>query len=283
MLPPDLPHYPAPAKLNLDLRITGRRDDGYHLLESVFVLIGWQDTLCITPRDDGAVLLHTPTVGVPPDQDLCVRAAQALQRFSGSLKGVDIWLDKQLPMGGGLGGGSSDAATVLMTLNHLWSLDFSTQQLIDIGVTLGADVPFFVFGESAFARGIGEKLQPFAVPEQWFVIIKPDAHVATPEIFTHPDLPRNSQGCLKPDYHALQPFRNDMQALVLREYPAVATVFRVLFEFGSPRLTGSGACLFLDGLSRDAAEYIIGRLPENLHAHAAPLLPEHPLRRMLCK
>lgn len=280
MLPPDLPRYGAPAKLNLDLRIIGRRADGYHLLESVFVLIDWQDTLCILPRHDDKIVLHTPLPDVPTEQDLCVRAALALQQFSGCLLGADIWLEKRLPMGGGLGGGSSDAATVLMVLNRLWQLDLPPHQLAQIGLTLGADVPFFLFGQSAFARGIGEDLQPFYVPPQWFVVVKPQAHVATPAVFGHPELSRNSaafSGSLKAGLAALQPLRNDMQGVVLQHYPQVANAFTQLSVFGQPRLTGSGACLFLDDLDESAAHDIAGSLPENLCPQAVPLLLRHPL------
>lgn len=280
MLPTDWPRYPAPAKLNLDLRITGRRADGYHLLESVFVLIGWQDTLCIMPRADSDIVQQTPLPGVPDGQDLCVRAARALQQFSGCCSGADIWLDKQLPMGGGLGGGSSNAATVLAVLNRLWNLHLPPAQLMQIGLALGADVPFFLFGQSAFARGVGEELQPLAVPPQWFVVVKPDAHVPTPAVFAHPDLLRNSpafSGSLNGSLAALQPLRNDMQAVVLQDYPQVAAAFAQLSAFGQPRLTGSGACLFLDGLDETAARQIAANLPENMCPQAVPLLARHPL------
>ena len=173
MLPPHLPHYPAPAKLNLDLRIIRQRPDGYHDIESIFTLINLADTLAIAPRHDNQLILHTPTPNVPPAQDLTIRAAQALrQAAQGSLKanttpfGADIWLHKTIPMGGGLGGGSSNAATVLLVLNHLWQCHFSPEQLIQIATPLGADVPFFIYGQTAFARGIGEQLQPIAIPPQ---------------------------------------------------------------------------------------------------------------------
>ena len=177
MLPTHLPHYPAPAKLNLDLRITGRRADGYHELESIFVLTSLSDSLAITPRRDSRITLHTPAPNVPPEQDLCTRAARALQQFSGCRFGADIWLEKHIPMGGGLGGGSSDAATVLRVLNHLWHLELDCPTLIRIGATLGADIPFFIFGESAFARGIGDRLQTVSIPPQSFVIVRPPLHI----------------------------------------------------------------------------------------------------------
>ena len=273
-----MPSYPAPAKLNLDLRITGRRADGYHELESIFTLIDLQDTLDIEPRDDGRIVLHTPLSDVPPEQDLCVRAARALQNFSGCLMGADIRVEKRIPTGGGLGGGSSDAATVLMVLNRLWDLNLPSNTLQKIGLTLGADVPFFLFGQSAFARGIGEILTPLALPPQWYVLVRPNVHVATPKVFTHPDLPRDSTPCAAPSFAALQPFRNDMQAVVLAEYPPVAAAFRLLQDYGSPRMTGSGACLFLAFDNAAEAEAVRSRLPETLESWCVAGLAEHPLR-----
>lgn len=273
-----MPSYPAPAKLNLDLRITGRRADGYHELESIFTLIDLQDTLDIEPRDDGRIVLHTPLSDVPPEQDLCVRAARALQNFSGCLKGADIRVEKRIPTGGGLGGGSSDAATVLMVLNRLWDLNLPSNTLQKIGLTLGADVPFFLFDQSAFARGIGEILTPLALPPQWYVLVRPNVHVATPKVFAHPDLPRDSTPCAAPSFAALQPFRNDMQAVVLAEYPPVAAAFRLLQDYGNPRMTGSGACLFLAFDNAAEAEAVLSRLPETLESWCVAGLAEHPLR-----
>lgn len=282
MLPAHLPHYPAPAKLNLNLHIVGRRADGYHELESIFTLIDWCDYLSITVRDDNRIVLHTPTQGVEPEQDLTVRAAELLRAFSGCLnQGADIWLQKNLPMGGGLGGGSSDAATVLLVLNKLWQCGLSMQQLIDLGAQLGADVPFFIFGQTAFARGIGEQLSPIAVPPQWYVIAKPDAHVATPRIFAHPDLTRNTPRCMQPSFMGLQPFHNDMQAVVLQQYPEVKQVFEALKPFGEPLMTGSGACLFLRFNDENSARQTVDRLPEYLNVQLARGLDNHPLQAML--
>lgn len=272
------PAFPAPAKLNLDLRITGRRADGYHELESIFTLIDLQDTLYIEPRGDGRIVLHTPLSDVPPEQDLCVRAARALQNFSGCLKGADIRVEKRIPTGGGLGGGSSDAATVLMALNRLWDLNLPSDALQKIGLTLGADVPFFLFGQSAFARGIGEILTPLALPPQWYVLVRPNVHVATPAVFAHPDLPRNSAPCAVPSFAALQPFHNDMQTVVLAQYPPVAAAFRLLQDYGTPRMTGSGACLFLAFDSEAQAQAVRSRLSEQLESWCTAGLAEHPLR-----
>lgn len=282
MLPENLPRYPAPAKLNLNLHIVGRRANGYHELESIFTLIDWCDTLCITPRHDGQIILHTPTQGVEPKDDLTVRATQLLQLVSGNLKnGADIWLEKKLPMGGGLGGGSSDAATVLMVLNHLWQCQLSTTKLIELGVQLGADVPFFLFGQTAFARGIGEQLQTIDVPEQWYLIAHPDAHVATAPIFAHPDLPRNTPRCPEPSFTTLQPFHNDMQTVVMALYPAVKQVFQQLQAFGEPIMTGSGACVFLRFDNQQAAQEVAFRLPDSLKIKLAKGLPTHPLQQIL--
>lgn len=278
MLPEHFPHYPSPAKLNLDLRIIGRLPNGYHALESIFTLIDLCDTLCIAPRDDGQIILHTPTQGIEPEQDLTVRAAKLLQQHSGSLKnGADIWLDKKIPMGGGLGGGSSNAATVLMVLNDLWACHLSVAQLIDLGVKLGADVPFFIFGETAFARGVGEQLQAIDVPPQYYVVVRPDEHVATPKIFAHPDLPRNSPSNPQPTWANLQPLRNDMQGVVLQAYPKVQAAFDILAQHGEPRMTGSGACVFLACETAAQAQAIAFRLPENLQAWCVNALPRHPL------
>jgi len=282
MLPPHLPHYPAPAKLNLDLRIIRQRPDGYHDIESLLTLINLSDTLAIAPRRDNQIILHTPTPNVPPAQDLTIRAAHALrQAAQGSLKtsfGADIWLHKTIPMGGGLGGGSSNAATVLIVLNHLWQLHLSQEQLIQIAIPLGADVPFFIYGQTAFARGIGEQLQPIAIPEQHYVLVRPNVHIPTAQIFQHPDLPRNSLSTPNPSYAALQPLRNDMQNIVLQNYPPVATAYRQLQAYGIPRLTGSGACLFLPTDSLEAAEYIRNQLSPNLESWAVSPLPIHPLK-----
>ncbi|UOP04652.1 4-(cytidine 5'-diphospho)-2-C-methyl-D-erythritol kinase [Conchiformibius kuhniae] len=280
MLPENLPVYPAPAKLNLDLRIVGRRADGYHLLESIFILIDWCDRLAIVPRDDGQIVLHTPIDGVPPEQDLTVRAACALRQAAGCLNaGADIWLDKHLPMGGGLGGGSSDAATVLIVLNKLWNCGLDAPALAQIGVKLGADVPFFLFGESALVRGIGEQLEAVSVPEQWYVVAQPACHVATAAVFAHPDLPRNSPPNPAADYAARQPFRNDMQDIVCRQYPQVAEALAQLSEHGEARMTGSGACVFLPVPNRERGEAVCAAL--SLPARCVRGLAQHPLREII--
>lgn len=281
MLPSHIPRYPAPAKLNLDLRITGRRSNGYHDLESIFTLIDWCDYIGIAVREDGCIALHTPTQGVASEDDLTVRAARTLQSLSGSLKGADIWIEKHIPMGGGLGGGSSDAATVLLALNRLWQCGLNTEQLIQAGVQLGADVPFFLFGRTAFARGVGEILQAIDVPKQYYLIACPDVHVCTADVFRHPDLRRNSPPCAQPGYQALQPLRNDMQPVVEREYPQVAQAVSCLKEYGSPQLTGSGACVFLTFDTREQVRSVQKQLPAYVKTYCASALPEHPIFQIM--
>lgn len=269
--------FAAPAKLNLDLRIIGRRADGYHELQSIFCLIGLCDTVYLAPRDDGQIVLHTPAAGVVPEQDLAYRAASALKTHTQSAVGADIWLEKKIPMGGGLGGGSSDAATVLLALNRLWQCGLSRQTLMDLGVRLGADVPFFIFGRNAFAQGIGEKLTAIEVPEQWYVIAKPDVHVATAKIFAHPDLTRDSKPSIIPAFQALQPFRNDMQAVVFKEYPEVGEAYAEMAKHGEALMTGSGACVFLPCQNRRQAENIYRQVSEIYEAYCVEGLESHPL------
>lgn len=268
--------FAAPAKLNLDLRIVGRRADGYHLLESLFVLVDLQDTVWLRSRADGRILLHTPAPGVAAEEDLAHRAARLLQQLSGSCNGVDIWLEKRIPMGGGLGGGSSDAATVLMALNRLWQCGLERVELMQIGLRLGADVPFFIFGRNAFVRGIGEQLQVFEVPPQWYVIVKPPVAVSTAAIFAHPHLTRDSEPRIIPDFQA-QHCRNDMQAVVLREYPAVRAAFEALAVYGTPMMTGSGSCVFLRFDSEAVAQAVYRQVSSAHQAYCAAGLAVHPL------
>lgn len=272
----DARHFLAPAKLNLDLRIVGRRADGYHLLESIFTLIELYDHIWFSVNQTGCIKLHTPTDGITEEQDLCVRAAQLLSDHTGTKHGVDIWLEKQIPVGGGLGGGSADAAVVLMALNRLWQLNLSKTELLQLGVRLGADVPFFIFGQSAFARGIGEQLSPISLPKQWYVIIKPPVHVSTPKIFAHKDLTRDSKPRIMPDFQAGQHWRNDMQSVVLAEYPAVKAAFDVLAEYGSPMMSGSGACVFLSFNSESAAQAVYNKVSCAHQAYCVASLTRHP-------
>lgn len=270
--------YPAPAKLNLDLRITGQRADGYHELESIFCLIDLCDTVYIAPRNDGKIILHTALDGVPQKSNLACRAAAALQPYSDGRTGADIWLEKRIPAGGGLGGGSSDAATVLMVLNKLWHCNLPRQALAEIGVKLGADVPFFIFGQSAFAKGIGEQLSELPVPLQWYVVVKPPVHVSTAAIFSHPRLTRNSEPSIMPSFQSLQPFRNDMQAVVFEEYPEVFAAYRRLEKIGKPLMTGSGACLFAAFEEEKRARSVFGEISRYYEAYYVRGLEYHPLQ-----
>ena len=241
----------APAKLNLFLHIIGRRADGYHLLQSVFTLIDFGDTLRFEVRRDGVIHRMTHHDGVAEENDLVVRAAKLLQHESKTVLGCDIWLDKRTPMGGGLGGGSSDAATTLMALNQLWGIHFDGEQLQNIGLTLGADVPFFIFGRSAFVEGVGEKLVPIDIPLAWYVVLTPPVAVGTAQIFQSPELTRATIPLKIADFSAVEikSCKNDLQSVVLKAFPAVAHYFNALNAvsqksiFGA-RMTGSGACVF---------------------------------------
>ncbi len=235
--------WPAPAKLNLMLRITGRRDDGYHLLQTVFQMIDLCDWLTFHRVDGGGVSLLRPIQGVAEQDDLTVRAALLLKQHTGCEQGVCIEIEKNLPMGGGLGGGSSDAATTLVVLNKLWNLGLSTEELMALGLRLGADVPVFVFGQTAWGEGVGEELRAITVPEKWVVIIKPDCHVNTGEIFSAETLTRDSKPVTMCDFIAGDD-RNDCEAVVSKLYPAVGKALKALSRFSRARLTGTGACVF---------------------------------------
>ena len=250
---------PAPAKINLFLHIIGRRADGYHLLQSVFQLVDWSDRLHFERRNDGRLVRHDLTEALPED-DLILRAARALQKAGGCPDGADISVDKQVPWGAGMGGGSSDAATTLLALNRLWGLNLPRAKLLQIGLTLGADVPFFVGGRNAFVEGIGERLTPARVPRQWFAIVKPAASIVTKELFSHPLLIRNSEPVILSgsldgeldaavwstgELHGDAFGRNDMQPPAEDRCPDVAQAARWLeSRFGNSRMTGSGSAVF---------------------------------------
>ncbi len=235
--------WPAPAKINLMLRITGQREDGYHLLQTVFQLTNLCDWLTFHPVDDGRISLHSPLSGVPEETDLTIRAAKLLKQESGCKQGVCIEVEKNLPMGGGLGGGSSDAATTLLVLNQLWELDLSVINLMQLGLQLGADVPVFVFGQTAWAEGIGEKLKKIEVAEKWLVVIKPDCHVDTKKIFSVKNLTRDSKSITMPDF-LLGQHQNDCVDVVRKLYQPVENALFDLNAFSEARLTGTGACVF---------------------------------------
>ena len=254
-------HWPAPAKLNLFLHITGKRPDGFHDLQTVFQLIDLCDDIAITLRDDGVIERTAGPADVPPESDLVVRAARALKAATGSPLGASLRVTKRIPMGGGLGGGSSDAATTLLALNDLWSTGLTPAQLAAIGLTLGSDVPVFVAGSSAWAEGRGEQLTPVELPERWFVVIHPRVHVPTAAIFQAPELTRNSP---KITMRALFETggRNDCENLVRARFPEVADALDWLARFGPARLTGTGACVFADFARAADAERVAARVPD---------------------
>jgi 4-diphosphocytidyl-2-C-methyl-D-erythritol kinase len=244
--------WPAPAKLNLMLRIVGQRADGYHLLQTVFQFIDVYDWIVFHPVDDGRVSLANTIPGVPELDDLTVRAANLLKIEAGCRSGVRIEVEKNLPMGGGLGGGSSDAATTLVVLNKLWGLQLSFEKLMTLGLSLGADVPVFISGYAAWAEGVGEKLEKISPDEQWVVVIKPECHVNTKEIFSAKNLTRNSKSIKIADFIAGQ-HQNDCVEVVCQRYPSVRDALVALSEFSEARLTGTGACVFAQFDSKQEA------------------------------
>lgn len=268
--------FPAPAKVNLFLHITGRRADGYHLLQSVFRLIDKSDVLHLRPTDDGVIRRMQDIPGVPEENDLCVRAARLLQKHSDCRQGVDIRLEKNLPMGGGLGGGSSDAATVLLALNRLWNLDFPREELLALGLQLGADVPVFIFGKNAWAEGIGEQLQAISLPDAWYVVLTPDAHVSTAEIFSSQELTRDTITAKMAAFFKGYG-HNDLEPVVCRHYPAVENCLAWLKKFGDARMSGSGASVFLEVESEAEAQRIFALKPEIFCGFVAQGLDKHPL------
>jgi 4-diphosphocytidyl-2-C-methyl-D-erythritol kinase len=268
--------YPAPAKLNLFLHVVGRRPDGYHLLQSVFRFIDYGDSLRFSLRGDGQVVRKTELDGVAPDEDLVVRAARLLQERTGCTQGVEIAVEKRLPMGGGLGGGSSDAATTLLALNRLWQLNLPRAQLQQLGLQLGADVPVFIFGESAFAEGVGEHLQPIHLPPAWYVVLIPPVSVPTVEIFAAPELTRNTTSIKIPLLLTAE-LRNDLQAVVCKRYPKVAEYLNWLGQRGRARMTGSGACVFAEFDSEDEASQVLAQKPAGWQGFVARGLDRHPL------
>jgi len=269
--------YPAPAKLNLTLKITGRRPDGYHLLETVFRLIDLEDTIELAVRDDGVIELLTPIPGVDPDSDLTVRAARLLQQACGTRQGASIRLTKRIPMGGGLGGGSSDAATVLVALNRLWNAGLSRENLMALGVRLGADVPVFVYGRNAFATGIGEELTPLELPDNWYVVLRPDVHIPTAQIFSSPLLTRNSTPSIMRTLETTQQRRNDMQSVVRQNYPVVDQALNELSAYGPALMTGSGSCIFLECDTQDQANKVFEQLSTKWRGFVARGLDHHPM------
>jgi 4-diphosphocytidyl-2-C-methyl-D-erythritol kinase len=252
--------WPAPAKLNLFLHVTGRRSDGYHDLQTVFQLIDLADDIHIEVRPDALIERLAGPVGVPAEADLVVRAARALQAASASRLGANLSVTKRIPVGGGLGGGSSDAATVLVALNHLWKCGLNEHDLAAIGIKLGADVPVFIRGRSAWGEGLGERLTPLDLPASWFALVHPQVHVATATVFQAPELTRNSPPITMGGF--LQSGgRNDFEPVVRARYPEVARALDWLGHFAPARLTGTGSCIFASCASRNEAQDIITRVP----------------------
>ncbi|MBY0444396.1 MAG: 4-(cytidine 5'-diphospho)-2-C-methyl-D-erythritol kinase, partial [Burkholderiales bacterium] len=266
--PHDWQDFPAPAKLNLFLHIIGRRSDGYHLLQSVFQLIDLADTISLRVNDGGEVQHLNPISGVPAESDLTVRAARLLQKATGCSKGVDIRVAKRLPMGGGVGGGSSDAATVMLALNRLWQLNLPRTRLMELGLSLGADVPFFIFGENAFVEGIGEIMTPVATPEANFVILHPQVHVSTPQIFSDPNLTRDTPPITVPHLSSAIT-QNDLEEVACKGYPEISESIAWLSQYANARMTGSGSCVFASFSSPNEANRVIYDLPKKMTGYIA--------------
>jgi len=287
-MPASLLNCLAPAKLNLFLHVTGRRPDGYHLLQTVFQLIARCDILDFSVREDGKICRTNDLPGVPPESDLVVRAARLLQSASGQVQlGADITVKKQLPMGGGLGGGSSDAATTLIVLNHLWQTGLSRSQLMALGLQLGADVPFFIFGENAFAQGVGEELTALPTPACWFAVIEPGIAIPTASIFSSKELTRDTKVIRITDFPEANNLldknfgKNDLEVVAARQFPQVAEAIQWLKQFGNARMTGSGACVFCSFEHEHQADEVLKQVPSHWIAWKAKAMQEHPLAHLL--
>ena len=271
---------PAPAKLNLFLHITGRRTDGYHNLQTLFCLLDWCDTLHFRVCADGHIGLQNQLSGVTEEEHLCVRAAKLLQEYSGCRQGVSIGVDKQIPIGGGLGGGSSDAATTLLALNHLWELRLAIEQLSELGAQIGADVAVFVQGSAAWAEGRGELLSPFVLPQQWYLVIFPDCGVSTAEIFSHPDLTRDC-AAIKIDQFTVGEGTNVCTPVVTQLYPEVAACLEWCGQYATACLSGTGSCVFAAFAEREQAEEVYAKVPAQWQARVCCGLAHSPLHTQL--
>ena len=274
--------WPAPAKLNLMLRVTGRRPDGYHELQTVFQFLDLADRLDFRLREDGVIRRETPLPGVAEEADLCLRAARLLQQEAGVGQGVEIRLHKHLPMGGGLGGGSSDAASVLVALNRLWGCGLDEAALAALGLRLGADVPVFVRGRAAWAEGVGERLEPVELERPWYLVLLPPCHVSTAEVFAAPELTRNSAPITIRAFIAGDR-RNDCLPVVRSRYPEIAQAIDWLGQFGEARLTGTGACVFAAFPERAQAEALLADRPPGLDGWVARGLNRSPLLERLAR
>ena len=268
---------PAPAKLNLFLHVVGRREDGYHLLETLFTFLDFGDTITLRSASDGVFLRTSELDGVPPEQDLCIRAARLLAKYSGCGKGVALSVSKKLPMGGGLGGGSSDAATVLIGLNNLWGLGLSRNMLAQIGLELGADVPVFVRGDSAFAQGVGEILTPIAVHSAWYIVLVPPVSVPTSLIFNAVELTRSTPRIKIVGFSEMEG-HNDLEPVVCARFPEVKDHLEWLRSWGNAKMTGSGCCVFVDFSTESEAQSCFAELPEGWQGFVAQGLQDHPLK-----
>lgn len=287
--------FPAPAKINLFLHIIGQRADGYHLLQTVFCLLDYHDTIYLKPDNSGTIKRANAVPGVKEADDLCIRAAKLLQQHTQCKRGVEILVEKNIPMGGGLGGGSSDAATVLLALNRLWQLNLKRDELIQLGLKLGADVPFFIFGTNAWAEGIGEKLQAITLKEAYYVVLTPNVHVSTAQIFANKQLTKDTNPKIMSGFSRVAnssdetgtrnsetvntrpEFINNLEEVVCKLYPEVAGCLEWLKQYGDARMSGSGASVFLEVTSLETANKICNMKPENIRGFVAKGLNQHPL------
>jgi 4-diphosphocytidyl-2-C-methyl-D-erythritol kinase len=268
--------WPAPAKLNLFLHVLGRRADGYHLLQTIFQFLDYSDELRFEVTTDGAIARAAPLPGVAEDDDLSIRAARALRAHTGSRRGAVIHLAKRIPAGGGLGGGSSDAATTLLALNRLWDLELPRPELAALGLKLGADVPVFVHGRAAWAEGVGEVLTPVELDEPWYLVLIPPVQVSTAAVFSDPQLTRHTPPITIRAFRAGQA-GNDLESVVRRRYPEVDRALTWLSDFGQPRMTGSGGCVYLTVADREAGERILKAAPDGYTGFVARGMNRHPL------
>ena len=274
--------WPSPAKLNLFLHILGRYDNGYHKLQSLFQMLDYGDKLAFDINHTGTIAMSTPLKGVKDEDNLIIRAAKLLAAQTKTKLGAHISLEKCLPMGGGIGGGSSNAATTLVALNALWGTRLPVHQLADIGLQLGADVPIFVRGETAFAEGVGEQITPAPQPEQWFLVANPNVHISTGEIFTAQELTRNTPSIDWADYK-FEETRNDCQQLVVNRYPEVAKLLQWLVHYAPSRMTGTGACVFAPFSDESLANDVQGKLPSSWQSFVAKGVNRSPLLEKLEK
>nr|WP_298130811.1 4-(cytidine 5'-diphospho)-2-C-methyl-D-erythritol kinase [uncultured Pseudoxanthomonas sp.] len=274
--------WPAPAKLNLTLQIVGRREDGYHLLQTMFRLLDWGDTIHLRPRGDGDIRrLGESAPGVAEADDLVIRAAKLLKKEANVAEGADIGIEKCIPAGGGFGGGSSDAATVLVALDHLWGCGLGPDRLAALGLQLGADVPVFVRGENAWAEGVGERLTPLALPPATYLLADPGVHVPTAALFASQDLTRDAAPAKISDFVSGSLLGNAFEPVVRRREPAIEAVFQALSQIGTPRLTGSGGGCFVEFADRASAEAALATLPSGLRAWVVEGAARSPLLRAL--